>query len=101
TGFSSLSYLLQFPVNALKIDRSFISQIGGDGEGKKIIETIVMLGHQLGLDVIVEGVETAEQLEFVRSLDCGYAQGYYFSKPLTASGVHAFMEKAPPWSQSS
>lgn len=94
TGFSSLSYLHRFPVNALKIDRSFVSRIGGKGEGKKIIETIVILGQQLGLDVIVEGVETAEQLEFVSLLDCGYAQGYYFSKPLVASEARAFMKKA-------
>lgn len=101
TGFSSLSYLHRFPVSALKIDRSFVSQIGGKGGGKKIIETIVILAHQLGLDVIVEGVETAEQLEFVRSLDCGYAQGYYFSKPLAASEAQLFMEKAPMWPHSS
>jgi diguanylate cyclase (GGDEF)-like protein len=101
TGFSSLSYLHRFPVSALKIDRSFVSQIGGEGEGKNIIETIVSLGHQLGLDVIMEGVETAEQMEFVRSLGCDYAQGYYFSKPLPASEVQAFMAKAPTWSHSS
>jgi diguanylate cyclase (GGDEF)-like protein/PAS domain S-box-containing protein len=81
TGYSSLSQLQHLPVQTLKIDRAFVSRIGLDGDSLEIIRTIVSLAHNLGMDVIAEGVETAHQLGQLKALDCEYAQGYYFGKP--------------------
>lgn len=93
TGYSSLSYLHRFPLDTLKIDRSFVSRLGavenGDGGGQplQIVRAIVTLAHNLGLNAIAEGVETAEQLAQLRELGCELAQGYWFSKPLDSSAV--------------
>ena len=81
TGYSSLSRLQQFPVDSLKIDRAFISQMDTDAESHKIVQVIVMLAQTLGLATVAEGTETEEQVNMVKALDCGFAQGYYFSKP--------------------
>jgi diguanylate cyclase (GGDEF)-like protein/PAS domain S-box-containing protein len=86
TGYSSLSYLHNFPIHTLKIDRSFISNKGEVGDNE-IVRTIIMLARNLGLDVVAEGVETAEQLAYLRGLDCEYAQGFLFSQPLDANMV--------------
>ena len=82
TGYSSLSYLHKFPVDTLKVDRSFISRIGVDKENSEIVATIIGLGESLGMKVVAEGVETIEQTEFLQSIKCDYAQGFYWSKPL-------------------
>ena len=93
TGYSSLSYLHRFPLDTLKIDRSFVSRLGavengeGGGQPLQIVRAIVTLAHNLGLNAIAEGVETAEQLAQLRELDCELAQGYWFSKPLDSSAV--------------
>jgi len=93
TGYSSLSYLHRFPLDTLKIDRSFVSRLGavenGDDGGQplQIVRAIVTLAHNLGLNAIAEGVETGEQLAQLRELDCELAQGYWFSKPLDSSAV--------------
>ncbi len=97
TGYSSLSYLHQFPMDTLKVDRSFVSRMATNGQGKDIAHTIVILAHQLGLDVVAEGVETAEQLDQLRSLGCEYAQGYYFSRPIDAEKAEALIEAGPQW----
>jgi EAL domain-containing protein (putative c-di-GMP-specific phosphodiesterase class I) len=81
TGYSSLSYLHRFPLDSLKIDRSFVSRIMEDDE---IVRTILTLGHNLGLKVVAEGVETIEQVAKLQNLGCEYAQGYYFSVPVNA-----------------
>ena len=81
TGYSSLSQLQHLPVQTLKIDRAFVSRIGRDEESLEIIRTIVALAHNLGMDIIAEGVENAQQLEHLRNLDCEYAQGYYLGRP--------------------
>jgi len=86
TGYSSLSYLHNFPINTLKIDRSFISNKGEVGDNE-IVRTIIMLARNLGLDVVAEGVETTEQLAYLQALDCEYAQGFLFSKPLDPNMV--------------
>jgi EAL domain-containing protein (putative c-di-GMP-specific phosphodiesterase class I) len=84
TGFSSLSYLHRFPVDTLKIDRSFVSSLAGRDNQPAIIESIVALARTLGTQVIAEGVETTEQMDELIRLGCGQAQGFLFSRPLTA-----------------
>jgi diguanylate cyclase (GGDEF)-like protein len=82
TGYSSLSYLKSFPINTLKIDRSFIREISEDKDDAAIVRAIIGLAHNLRLRVVAEGVETAQQLEFLRSLESDEYQGYYCSRPL-------------------
>ncbi|MCB1056033.1 MAG: EAL domain-containing protein [Acidobacteria bacterium] len=97
TGYSSLSYLQNFPIDTLKIDRSFVS--GGDGGrgNPEIVRTIVTLAHNLELEVVAEGVENAEQLDAVRGLGCEWAQGYHFSRPLDADEALALLRRGPRW----
>jgi predicted signal transduction protein with EAL and GGDEF domain len=84
TGYSSLSYLHRFPIDTLKIDRSFVTQMTDNAENAEIVRTIVTLARSLDMDVIAEGVETAEQLRQLGSLGCDYGQGYLFSRPVGA-----------------
>ena len=91
TGYSSLSYLNRFPVDILKIDRSFITRLNEGDENVEIVKTIVMLAGNLGMQVIAEGVETEDQLRQLRLLKCQYGQGYLFSKPLAATDVDQFL----------
>src|SRR5215472_3212140 len=97
TGYSSLSYLHRFPLDTLKIDRSFIRDVRNNGEGMEIAKTILPMANNLHLDVIAEGVETFEQIALLRQLHCKYAQGYYFSKPLSAENTTALLEGEPSW----
>ncbi len=87
TGYSSLSYLHRFPIDTLKIDRSFIIQMVDNNENIEIVRTIVMLAQTLGMDVVAEGVETKEQLALLRRLGCENGQGYFFSKPQGIAGA--------------
>ena len=82
TGFSALSYLKNYPVNTVKIDRSFIMDLPGDKENEVLVQAIIAMAHGLRLEVIAEGVETAQQWEYLRSLGCDFVQGYYFGKPM-------------------
>ena len=82
TGYSSLSYLHRFPVDTLKVDRSFVGRMGEGDEDGEIVRTIITLARNLGMQVVAEGVETARQGELLRGLGCEYAQGYFFSRPL-------------------
>jgi len=84
TGYSSLSRLQGLPLDTLKIDRSFISDMDDDPDKREIVRVIVMLGQQLGMKVVAEGTETAEQVRFLKDLGCDYAQGYFFSRPVDA-----------------
>jgi len=84
TGHSSLAYLKRFPIDTLKIDRSFISDLPGDAEDKAITAAIITMGRSLGLTVVAEGVETGEQLDFLREQGCDEFQGYYFNRPMPA-----------------
>jgi diguanylate cyclase (GGDEF)-like protein len=92
TGYSSLSYLHRFPLNYLKIDRSFVSRMTETGENAEIVRTIVTLAHNLGLQCIAEGVETGEQLEQLKSVGCEYGQGYLFSRPVHQNQVTVLLE---------
>jgi diguanylate cyclase (GGDEF)-like protein/PAS domain S-box-containing protein len=87
TGYSSLSYLHKFPVNALKIDRSFIAKMVGGDEHQEIVKTIISLARNLKLNVIAEGLELDTQLEAIQGLECHYGQGFLFSKALSAEAV--------------
>jgi predicted signal transduction protein with EAL and GGDEF domain len=87
TGYSSLSYLRRFPIDTLKIDRSFVSHIDGDEENRQIVKTIMLLASNLGMDVIAEGAETRQEIEHLKHLQCDYVQGYYYYKPLDGDAV--------------
>src|SRR5581483_6075802 len=87
TGYSSLSYLHSFPLSTLKIDRSFVMQMGDQDENTEIVGTIVTLARTLRMEVIAEGVETLEQLDQLRALSCQYGQGYYFSRPVDSQAA--------------
>ncbi len=89
TGYSSLSYLQRFPVDVLKVDRSFVEQLGVRAEADTIVASVIGLAHGLGLKVVAEGVETVGQLEVLRSLGCDLAQGFLFSVPRPASEIVA------------
>jgi len=91
TGFSALSYLKNYPVSTVKIDRSFIMDLPGDKENVVLVQAIIAMAHGLRLEVIAEGVETAEQWEFLRSLDCDFVQGYYFGKPMPQVDFEEFL----------
>jgi diguanylate cyclase (GGDEF)-like protein len=82
TGYSSLSYLRRLPVSAVKIDRSFILELGADHEGSTIVASVVSLAHALGMDIIAEGVETIEHVAALVNLGCDHAQGFFFSRPV-------------------
>jgi hypothetical protein len=94
TGFSSLSYLSLFQVDALKIDQTFIQQSNGIDKNAAIVRSINSLGNNLGIDVVAEGIETEEQLNFLCEIQCQYGQGYYFARPLDPEKVS---ESLPEW----
>jgi diguanylate cyclase (GGDEF)-like protein len=97
TGYSSLGYLHRFPVDTLKIDRSFVGRIGDQSENAEIVRTIVSLAENMGMDVVAEGVETLNQLSHLRGLKCQYGQGYLFSRPVDADSVTAWISHKPHW----
>ena len=100
TGYSSLSYLHRFPVNTLKIDRSFVGRIGEAAENIEIVRTVISLAENMGMEVVAEGVETLSQLTQLRKLKCQYGQGYLFSRPVDADSVSAWISKKPHWQES-
>jgi diguanylate cyclase (GGDEF)-like protein len=96
TGYSSLSYLHRFPVTTLKIDQSFVSKMHLSTENVEIARTITTLAHNLGMDVVAEGIETEEQVEQLTALRCEYGQGYLFSKPLSGEHIDVLLQKRFP-----
>jgi diguanylate cyclase (GGDEF)-like protein/PAS domain S-box-containing protein len=107
TGYSNLSYLRKFPIDALKIDQSFVSQIAINGDDSSIVTAVIGMARSFKVRVVAEGVETLEQLEFLRSHDCDEAQGYFFSRPVAAaqfgrllkSGIKGMDLSVPPIEQ--
>jgi EAL domain-containing protein (putative c-di-GMP-specific phosphodiesterase class I) len=95
TGYSSLSYLRRLSIDALKIDRSFVIDIPGDPDDAAITEAIVKLGQTLRLDLVAEGVESKEQLDFLESIGCSLVQGFLFSKPLPSLEVTELLKQQP------
>ena len=93
TGYSSLNYLQSLPIDVVKIDRSFVANISQNSSNTAIIEAIVLMSHTLQLKVLAEGVETSEQVEFLRNIQCDLAQGYHFYKPLPADEICNLLEK--------
>jgi len=93
TGYSSLAYLKRFDIDFLKIDRSFVQNLGSDGGNQALCEAMVMLAHKLGLQVIAEGVETTDQRDFLAAVGCDFAQGFLYSEPVPA---HQFEERVWP-----
>jgi EAL domain-containing protein (putative c-di-GMP-specific phosphodiesterase class I) len=91
TGYSSLNYLHRFPLNALKIDRSFVSQMNPCNKNFEVVKTIITLAKNLGIDVIAEGIETEEQLHQLKALNCDFGQGFFFSRPIAAKDAEQFI----------
>jgi diguanylate cyclase (GGDEF)-like protein/PAS domain S-box-containing protein len=99
TGYSSLSYLHRFPIDALKIDRSFVTRMSTDRESRGIVKTIITLGDELGMDVVAEGVETAEHRDALAGFACEYGQGYFFSRPLDDAGAAELLRGGASWAE--
>jgi len=93
TGYSNMSYLRRYPIHKVKIDRSLIGGLPGASDERAVTEAIISMALPLGLDVVAEGVETQEQLEYLRAHGCGIAQGHYFSEPLTADQFETWLTR--------
>ncbi|MBV8520183.1 MAG: EAL domain-containing protein [Acidobacteria bacterium] len=93
TGFSSVTHLQHFPIDGLKIPGAFMKELPGDRRSRAIVKALVMLAHDLGLEVIAEEVETQEQLDFLLELDCDYIQGFLFHKPMTAQAFAQLLRR--------
>jgi EAL domain-containing protein (putative c-di-GMP-specific phosphodiesterase class I) len=97
TGFSSLSYIVKLPIGQIKVDRSFVSKVCDGGREAIVTRTILQLGEALGLPVTAEGVETQEQLEWLRANNCARAQGYLFSRPIDAKAATQLLQEKQNW----
>lgn len=97
TGYSSLSYLHRFPIDTLKIDRSFVNQVAANGENSEIVKTIITLAQVLGMKAIAEGVETSDQVTRLKALGCEAVQGYFFSKPISTQAATTLLGENPQW----
>ncbi len=97
TGYSSLSYLHRFPIDTLKVDRSFVSTMEDGSENGEIVRTVIALAKTLRLDVVAEGIETIHQLHQLRILGCEYGQGYLFSRPVPLEEAERILEDKTRW----
>ena len=91
TGYSSLGYIQRFPIDGIKLDRSFVADLGADETSAAIVEAILMMSGALRLHVVAEGVETAAQIETLASLGCRYLQGFAFARPMPADAVKPYL----------
>jgi EAL domain-containing protein (putative c-di-GMP-specific phosphodiesterase class I) len=96
TGYSSLRYLKQFPVDTLKIDKSFVREVPHEAGDSTVVEAIIAMAHRLGLQVVGEGIETEEQLNFLQSHGCDFGQGFYFSRPISAAAFRRWLDVQMP-----
>ena len=94
TGYSSLSYVKRFPIDTLKIDQSFVRDLATDADDASIVSAVISMGKSLHMRVVAEGVETREQLEFLREHSCPFAQGYYFSPPVSAGEFRQLLARS-------
>ena len=94
TGYSSLSYLKDFPVDGVKLDKSFVEGLGEDATGSALVRKIIDLCHTLGLEVLAEGIETPEQAALLKDMGCDLGQGYYFAHPLPSEEFAELLPKA-------
>lgn len=99
TGYSSLSYLHRFPIDTLKVDRSFVMEVETPGGTAELVKTIVALGHNLGMNVVAEGIEERSQVQILRALSCEYGQGYFFAKPLPVEAAEDLLANHIDWNQ--
>jgi EAL domain-containing protein (putative c-di-GMP-specific phosphodiesterase class I) len=97
TGYSCLSNLRHFPISAIKIDRSFIRSLDVDNENYQIVRAILILAHNLGMDVIAEGIELQNHMKHLQDLRCEYGQGYLFSRPIGSQEAELLIKKMPCW----
>ncbi|MBC1220409.1 EAL domain-containing protein, partial [Nostoc sp. UCD120] len=97
TGYSSLSYLHSFPLNALKIDKSFVKRMQDNKENMGLVPAMIGIANSMGMSAIAEGVETEEQLAQLRSLNCNFAQGFLFSEPIEQQLVVKLLAASPQW----
>jgi EAL domain-containing protein (putative c-di-GMP-specific phosphodiesterase class I) len=97
TGYSSLTYLRNFPIDVVKVDRSFVRELDDRPQDQAIVSAVVELGHTLDLTTIAEGVETERQLELLRVLGCDLAQGYHFARPRPAEEITDLILTGPNW----
>jgi EAL domain-containing protein (putative c-di-GMP-specific phosphodiesterase class I) len=97
TGYSTLHALKRLPIQSIKIDKSFVEGIPEDADSRAIVHAMLAVARHFRLKVVAEGIETAEQGEYLRALGCDYAQGYFYSRPLAATTILEYLEKqAPP-----
>ena len=97
TGYSSLAYLKRYPIDKLKIDRSFVIDTPGDSDDVAIVTAIVQMARSLGLQTVAEGVETPVQMDWLRSLGCNLAQGYTIARPMDADQMRDWLTSPPTW----
>jgi EAL domain-containing protein (putative c-di-GMP-specific phosphodiesterase class I) len=97
TGYSSLSYLQRLPVDAIKIDRSFVRAIEVESRSRHVVQSLVSLARGIGLDAIAEGVSSAGQLEMLRAMGCTHGQGFYFAKPVPRNELVTLLKRQYRW----
>jgi len=97
TGYSSLSYLRRFPIDTLKMDRSFVGRMNTDERDMELVRMIILLAHTLGMEVVGEGVETESHAGMLRALGCEFGQGFFFARPLSVEDADELLADPPVW----
>lgn len=97
TGYSSLSYLKKYPIYALKIDKSFVLDLEHNPSNKQLVKTIITMAKGMDIRVVAEGVETEQHARYLAQLECDYAQGFYYSRPLSKDNLLIYLKKQAPF----